>query len=268
MKRSLICYMVFMIQSTVQAQTAQDVAKHTVPPAAQQSNHLPGTISVVPVDISKPVAVSSSAKIANLAERFTLFHKLLPNEIYSITIAADVPDDDHPYKVYVRQEPGHVFVILEQKDTINGNTIAQVWGFYPVRPVSSIFFKNVRCELNDNGKRKYDASITRRLTETEFGFIRAKAVELTQKKYNINRYNCYDYAIELFNSIPGIEKLPVTHIKFPFIFGRGGSPCGLYRDLQKLKANNSGLASAIRIESGRAPASYSPPASRITDAYQ
>jgi hypothetical protein len=241
----------FMIRSGVLAQAVQDVAKHAVLPATQPDL----SIGVPVVNENKPPVAATSRKIDNLAERFSVFHTLKPGEVYSITIAADVPDNDRPHKVYIKREPGHVFVILEQKDTTKGTTVAQVWGFYPVRPVSSILFKNVRCELNDNGKRRYDASITRRLTKAEFDTIRTKAVELAKKKYNINKYNCYDYAIELFNAIPGVEKLPVTHVKFPFIFGRGGSPCGLYRDLKRLKTTNSTLAPFIRMENGRAPVS-------------
>jgi hypothetical protein len=263
MKRSLICSMVFMIQSVALAQAVQDVAKHAVLPAPQLVHP-----AAMPVGEKKPAAVPVSRKIDNLAERFNVFQQLRANEVYSITIAADVPDNNRPHKVYVKQEPGHVFVILEQKDTVTAKTIAQVWGFYPVRPVSSILFKNVRCELNDNSKRKYDASITRELTKTEFDIIRTKAVELAKKKYNINKYNCYDYAIELFNAIPGIEKLPVTHVKFPFIFGRGGSPCGLYRDLLRLKTTGSTLAQLIHIESNRAPASYTSSATLTTNSNQ
>jgi hypothetical protein len=264
MKRSLICSMVFMIQSAVMAQVAQDVVKHNVSPATQLDQT---SSTATPVTEKKP-NVPVSKRIENLADRFAVFHELHTNEVYSITIAADVPDDARPHKVYVKQEPGHVFVILEQKDTITGKSVAQVWGFYPVRPVSSILFKNVRCELNDNGKRKYDASITRQLSPHEFELITAKAIELAQKKYNINKYNCYDYAVELFNAIPGIEKLPVTHVKFPFIFGRGGSPCGLYRDLKRLKTSNSSLASLICIEGGRAPVSYRPTVSLVTNSFQ
>lgn len=252
----------FLIQLVV---PAQDIAKHNAQIPAQEDHSTSMTAATA---VENKATIPVSRKIVSLAERFTVFHPLQTDEIYSITIAADVPDNDRPHKVYVKQEPGHVFIILEQKDTIKKTTIAQVWGFYPVRPVSSILFKNVRCELNDNGKRKYDAAITRQLSAAEFDLIRAKAIELAQKKYNINKYNCYDYAIELFNAIPGIEPLPVTHVKFPFIFGRGGSPCGLYRDLQNLKASNSAWASSIRIEPGRAPASYGAPVTHITTIHQ
>jgi len=61
------------------------------------------------------------------------------------------------------------------------------------------------------------------------------------KKYNLNKYNCYDYALELYNSIPGTEALPTLKVKFPFKFGRGGSPCGLYKVLKELSSSAHGL---------------------------
>jgi hypothetical protein len=207
---------------------------------------------------------TNSAKVApfatgglDLTQRLNCFNPLEPAAGYSISLCADLPDNNHPDKVYVKKETGHVFLILKKTDPdIADSSMAQVFGFYPVRPVSSIIFKNVRCEMLDNGNREYNAVISKELTAKEFALILQKAKELTAKKYNINKYNCYDYALNVFNSIPGIEKLPVTHVKFPFIFGRGGSPCGLYRDLEKLKVAGSTWAPFIQFGVFTSPASY------------
>jgi hypothetical protein len=251
----LICSMVLTIPSVAAAQVVTQVATQAVPLAAQQEQETVDSIAGIrQAENSIPPAPGTKI-IRDLAERFVLFQPLREHEVYSITIAADIPDNKRPGKVYYKKEPGHVFIILEQRDTTTSESVAQVWGFYPVRPVSSVFLRTVRCQLNDNGKRTYDARITKRLTAEEFEAVKQQAAALAKKKYNLNKYNCYDYAVELFNSIPGIEKLPVTHVKFPFIFGRGGSPCGLYRDLQKLKTGNSGWAPAIEFGSFSAPAS-------------
>jgi hypothetical protein len=230
----LICYTVM----------AQPVQNDSVPLASPQQ--------------STAVAKPSTKKIASLPERFAVFTPLAEHEIYSLTIAADVPDNARPHKVYVNKEPGHVFVILEQKDTLAGTARAQVWGFYPVRPISSVFMRNVRCQLNDNGGRIYDAAITIQLDASQFEMLKEKAQELAKKRYNLNKFNCYDYAIELFNSVSVDAPLPVTHVKFPFIVGRGGSPCGLYSDLKKLQA---GGRTGIHIGAGIAPLSSQPVAS-------
>jgi hypothetical protein len=192
-----------------------------------------------------------------LSRRFECFHPVKAEAVYTVTLCADVPDNDHPSKVYYKKEPGHVFLIVEKKDSASqNNSLAQVFGFYPRRPVSSIVFKNVRCEILDNGEREYNVAITKEISADEFQLLLDQAEVLTRKKYNINRFNCYDYALAVFNSLPGIEKLPVTHVKFPFIFGRGGSPCGLYKDLEKLKADSGAWAPYIKFGLFKAPASY------------
>ena len=213
----------------------------------------PGYPPPDPVNEDYPAAVSG----LNLPQRLACFNPLLPDAGYAVSLCADLPDNDRPDKVYVKKETGHVFLILRKNmPGDSGQTISQVFGFYPRRPVSSLVFKNVRCEILDNGKREYNAVVTKELTAEEFGIVVQKAQELTAKKYNINKYNCYDYALDVFNSLPGIEKIPVRHVKFPLIFGRGGSPCGLYRDLEKLKANGSAWAPYIQFGVFKAPASY------------
>ena len=192
-----------------------------------------------------------------LARTFECFSPLEEHAVYSISICADIPDDNDPDRVYYKKEPGHVFLILQKSDSLSDNKIITVvFGFYPRRPVSSVVFKSVRCDILDNSKRRYNAGLTRQISVAEFRIVLRKAENLAKKKYNLNRYNCYDYAVDVFNALPGIEKLPLTHVRFPFIFGRGGSPCGLYRDLEKLKTRGSVWAPAIQFGDLRAPASY------------
>ena len=165
--------------------------------------------------------------------------------IYSITLCADIPDNNNPGRVMLGQEPGHVFIILSQKDSVTGAEINKVFGFYPRRAITSLLFRRVHGVLANNGHREYNASVYKKINAGEFEFITKEAGELAKKKYNLNKFNCYNYALEVFNSIHGIEKLPVTHIRFPSIFGKGGSPCCLYRDLKKLKENGSTWAPFI-----------------------
>lgn len=188
-------------------------------------------------------------------QAFDVFGETGFNDIYQITIAADVPDNNRPAKVFFKKEPGHVFIILEKKDTVTGKSIAKVWGFYPVKPVSCLIFRKTKSILTDNSSREYNAAITRRLSVAEFNLVKLKAASLVDKKYHINKYNCYDYALEIFNALPGDQRLPLRHIKFPFVFGSGGSPCGLYEDLVKLKNSESVLASSIYIGIFEAPKS-------------
>jgi hypothetical protein len=188
---------------------------------------------------------------SGIEERLEVFYPV-DSADYSLTICADLPDNNNTKRVYKKGEPGHVFLILSKKSIVTGETINRSFGFYP-RLAVTCFFKQSRSRILDNHDREYNASIGKKLSKIEFEGILEKCRELAKKKYNLKKYNCYDYVIEVFNSLPGIEKLPVTKVKFPFIFGRGGSPCGLYSDLEKLASNGSAWASAIRFGVFRSP---------------
>jgi hypothetical protein len=130
--------------------------------------------------------------------------------------------------------------------------ITASFGFYPRVPVTCLF-KRVRSKIMDNSNREYNASLEKKLTMEEFALLMEKCKELSKKKYDLKKFNCYEYALEVFNSLPGIEKLPVSNVKFPFILGRGGSPCGLYRDLKNLVSGGSSWMPFIRFGVFRSP---------------
>ncbi len=163
---------------------------------------------------------------------------------YSITICVDVPLNENPERVYYKGEPGHVFLTLTKTDQETGLAVSRSFGFYPRVPVSCLV-SQVRSKILDNSSREYDAALRKQLTKDEFHLVLEKCRELSSKKYHLRKFNCYDYALAVFNSLPGIEKLPVSRVKFPFILGRGGSPCGLYRDLQILSRNGSDLSTMV-----------------------
>lgn len=174
---------------------------------------------------------------------------------YSVTVCADLPVNNNPKCVYKKGEPGHVFLILSKKNPLTAEVITRSFGFYP-RVAVTFLVKKVRSKILDNSNREYDASVEKKLTPEEFAIILEKCKELSKKKYNLKKYNCYEYVLEVFNSLPGIEKLPVTKVKFPFIFGRGGSPCGLYSDLKKLFANDSAWMPFIKFGFFKSPYSH------------
>jgi hypothetical protein len=183
--------------------------------------------------------------------RFRLYEPMEQQANYRITLCADLPDNQDPDRLHVKDETGHVFLILSkiipQKETIH-----QVFGFYPVRPASTILFKNVESELLDNGGREYDASVYRQLRADEFAQMLHYCLGI-KKKYNLNKYNCYDFALEVFNSVDHQQKIANRHVRFPMLLGYGGSPCGLYKDLLQMKNENTPLSGNIMIGTRRAP---------------
>ncbi|MEP6677360.1 MAG: hypothetical protein ABJA78_19525 [Ferruginibacter sp.] len=186
---------------------------------------------------STHVTKNKKFQVLTIQERLQVFYPV-DSADYSVKVCVDVPDNHNPERVYVKGEPGHVFLILTKRNPLSGEVITQSFGFYPRLPVSCLF-KQTRSKILDNSNREYDASIEKKLTMEEFAFLLRQCIELSKRKYNLKKFNCYDYVLQVFNSLPGIEKLPVTKVRFPFIFGRGGSPCGLYRDLKKLMTSGS-----------------------------
>jgi hypothetical protein len=191
----------------------------------------------------------------NIDKEIQCFNEEITDARYSISLCADVPYNKKPYKVAHNQQTGHVFLVLQKINPINKDTIRQVFGFYPKKGLPTLFFKTIKSVIKDNSRREYDVSITRELTEEDFNRVVEKSVALSKNIYHINKYNCYEYALFIFNAVVGKDTVPLTHVRFPFIFGWGGSPVGLYKDLEKLKQNGSSLAECIQFGNFLAPVS-------------
>lgn len=194
------------------------------------------------VDPGNPVMIANSLKC---------FDNIDKNSLYSITLCADVPKNDRPDKMLFAQEPGHVFLIFTKSN--GADSVNFVFGFYPLKPVFIFFLGYVKSSVHENSGREYDASIKKELNADDFSALLRTAVGLSRKKYHLRKYNCYDYALELFNSIPGGEKIPVHHLRLNFLAGRFGSPCGLYQDLKLMKEKKPELSSQIFIGNRQAP---------------
>lgn len=189
----------------------------------------------------------------NVGNELRSFDADLPGAEYSISLCADVPNNKKPYKVAHHQQTGHVFLILQKMNTTD--TISQVFGFYPKNGLPTLIFKTTRSVIKDNSMREHDVSISKKLTRSEFDTVISRAIALARHIYHINKYNCYEYAVYVFNSVAGADSVPVTHVRFPFIFGKGGSPVSLYKDLEKMKASGSSWADAIQFGEFIAPKS-------------
>jgi hypothetical protein len=92
------------------------------------------------------------------------------------------------------------------------------------------------------------------VSRTQFDTILSRSVALASKRYHINKYNCYDYALLIFNSVVS-DTLPNVPVRFPFIFGKGGSPVSVYKDLKRLQSSGSAWAPHITFGKMRAPVS-------------
>jgi len=201
---------------------------------------------------AQPADVYASYKI-NINDELNVFRDGVVDAVYTISLCADVPNNKKPLQVAHHQETGHVFLILQK---INGSdTISKVFGFYPKKGLPTLFFKSIKSVIKDNSHRDYDVGITKALTAEEFDTVLARSVFYARHIYHINKFNCYDYAIMIFNSVAGNDPLPIHRSKYPFIFGKGGSPCTVYRDLKKLKEAQGSWSANIQFGDLLAPVS-------------
>jgi hypothetical protein len=180
----------------------------------------------------------------DIRQELEIFHDKKPGDSFWLILCADVPDNRKPMRVARQQETGHVFIILQKINTVN-DTTSRVFGFYPRKGLQTVFFRNTKSIIKDNSYREHDVQLSRELSSSEFDTVLAKAIEYSGKRYHMNRFNCYDYAIEIFNSVAGTHPLPLVYVRFPFIFGRGGSPCSVYKSFRELKDSGSYWKDAI-----------------------
>lgn len=172
-------------------------------------------------------------KQQTLISRFNKFGNISDNDSYWVTLCADVPDNNRPHKPYYKDACGHVFLIFTKISSSNDTTCSS-FGYYPLHPDFSIFPLNIKSEIRDNSGREFDVKIEKKVNAAEFITLLETSVKSCIRKYNLKKYNCYDYALEVFNTIMK-EKIPNHHIHLPLWIGKGGSPCSLYNDLEKMK---------------------------------
>ena len=191
----------------------------------------------------------------NIRDHLRIFDGETAEARYFISLCGDVPLNRKPMKVAHNQQTGHVFLILQKVYADHpSDTLHRVFGYYPKKGLPVLLFKKIKAVVKDNSNREYDVSISRELSAGQFDTALAAARELAARKYHINKFNCYDYAVTVFNRAVETDTLPLVKVRFPFVFGRGGSPCGLYKELMERQAAGNRLAS-VRLGAYTAPRS-------------
>lgn len=194
------------------------------------------------------------AQKVDIEEHLRVFNDSLDASAYIISVCADVPYNKKPHKVAYKQQTGHVFLVL-QKIRATGDTIQRVFGYYPKKGLPTLLFKTIKSCIKDNSTREYDTKISRMLTRQQFDTVLTRAISLSRRTYHINKFNCYDYAVGVFNAVSPDNPLPVRYVRFPFPFGKGGSPCSVYKDFKKMKETGAFWAGNIEVETTMAPVS-------------
>lgn len=169
----------------------------------------------------------------------------------SISIYTDLPVDQDPNAFFDWENgsPGHTFLQISKS---NGRQrVQQNIGFYPIKG-----WKNALTTAPEDGKfvdnsgHEFNASITMNLTPDQLQSTLIHMQSLANFiKYDIDDYNCTDFALDVFNYKRGGNQLEVPRYPIP-----GGSapfgtatPQGLYQKLKAMKNQSTTESANITI---------------------
>lgn len=174
----------------------------------------------------------------DLESRLACFNQVPSNSstVYKMTISSELASKNVPTAVIgPKNSVGHAFLTLEKTNGTNVQRLS--FGFYPEadflltkQPVD-----NSIGEESSNIDRRSDISYSVTLNEASFLDVAEQAITSSENKYDLNDYNCTDYAIEVFNSgRPSNEQLVVPNSANPY--APYTTPSGLYLKLNSMKA--------------------------------
>lgn len=167
----------------------------------------------------------------------------------SIEIFTDLPVDNDPTKLFdwKTESPGHTF--LQIKKSNGGKYALQNIGFYPNSNWKNILDADpVDSKIVDDGGHEFHASLKMNLTPDRLHWVIDKAKELSTQKYDMDEFNCTDFAMEVFNYARNIP-LDIPRYGIPGGIGSYPSrtPQGLYVKLKEMHDKNDPEAGNITI---------------------
>jgi hypothetical protein len=177
----------------------------------------------------------------------------------SIEILSDIPVDNHPDNFFdwTTGSPGHTFLHLKK---VNGGQVtSQYIGFYPSIEWKTIVYTPVEGKFVDNSNHEFNASLKRDVNPSQLQVAINKIQELSKTaKYDVDDYNCTDFSLDVFNSVPNVSPLVIPKFSIPLggFHHTTSTPQGVYIKLKAMKeagvegANINIPASKAYVEQG------------------
>lgn len=160
------------------------------------------------------------------------------NASYQITILSDVPVNSEPSYMFnpTTKSPGHSFIQLRKTD--GTNSVQQNIGFYPNVDLKSLTRLSVDSKVVDNEGHEYNASLAMNVNATQFQAALDKMQSIAGNDYNIEKWNCTDFALSIFNAA---AEMPLVIPKFiiPGDLYPSNTPQGLYTTIKNLSTSNN-----------------------------
>lgn len=170
--------------------------------------------------------------------------------VCSVELLTDIPVDSDPGKLfnYQTRSPGHTFLQLRKSNADGTQVIVQNIGFYPQSNWSEILDSNpVDSKMVDDGDHEFNASLKMNLNPTAFSSVLGKIKELSSLKYDMDEFNCTDFALEVFNYVRTPLQIPKYAIPGGIGTNASNTPQGLYIKLKEMKTNGDPEAANISL---------------------
>lgn len=172
---------------------------------------------------------------------------------YKVTIHTHLANPSNPYQVYnaSQNDPGHAYITMQK--TNGSATRSTTFGFYPSAGSWMTAIKdaeNSAIGQENPQKRRSDGSYTITVSEAAFNNARNAALAGSTKQYDLNDYNCTNYALQVFNAAMGGTGLQVPNSPVGY-----KTPSSLYLKLSEMKTAGT---TGINLSQSFAPTSTTP----------
>jgi hypothetical protein len=168
-----------------------------------------------------------------------------------VGIYADIPVDSDPNKIFdfSTGSPGHTFIQIKKTSADGTQSVVQNIGFYPQTGWKvGLTDAPVDAKFVDDSQHEFNAAYTKTLTPEEFRSTVTEIRYLKNMQYDIDNYNCTDWALAVFNKQGYGLDIPLYDIPGTYPSAGTSMPQGIYNKLQQMK--NSGDPHADKIQIG------------------
>jgi hypothetical protein len=165
----------------------------------------------------------------------------------SIEIFVDIPVDSDPWKILniSTESVGHTFLQIKKSNGLQ--RVTQNIGFYPVsRWKTAITNAPIPGKFVDNANHEFNASLKMNLSPEQLSSVIIHMQALNNYvRYDIDDYNCTDFALDVFNYVR-IDPIIPMPVEIPGGMRQdSNTPQGLYMALDKMKKSGHPEAANI-----------------------
>jgi len=190
---------------------------------------------------------------------------LVPDEgaTYSVQLCVDLPVNSEPnmsMNFSGAINAGHTFLVVAKSGS--GLSVSQSFGYYPqTAPSAWNPFSPIPSAIKDNKGQEINASIIMLINSEQFKAIGSAAINLSAQPYMLDKSNCTNYALNVFNAARTIPLAvePYILVQSGIAIGNGmssapitatinNSPQKLYEKLSTMKTNGDPEATNIQMD--------------------